>query len=198
MPPQRMHMTTLEVAFSRTPPEIATLIDKVRPRVAELANFTYAHRARLVKPMISYDLSAFALSFVPASGETVIFPNTAPLHDGEKVHDGDSYTYHHLRKDVYDLAQSMDLPIDSRYVVPSAHITLGRHLTQDDHRTPVLRQKWIDTIERINRRLQSELWDRPEGKYPGEWIVGQERGLDVRAGVLWYGGGRTIMVGEGF
>jgi hypothetical protein len=194
MPTYCMHMTTLEIAFSRTPEEIKALVDKVRPQARKLASYTFDHRARLVKPMISYDLSAFALSFLPAADEKVLSPKDL----GEDKQRGDVYTYHHLRRDVYDLARSMDLEVDSRYVVPSAHITLGRHLTQNDHDTCEKRKKWIDTIGRLNQWLQTEVWDRGDGEYPGEWIVGQERGLDVRAGQLWYGGGRTILLGEGF
>ncbi len=58
MPPQRMHMTTLEVAFSRTAAEAAALVDVMRPHLPRITGYTHGHRARLVKPMLSYDLAA--------------------------------------------------------------------------------------------------------------------------------------------
>ncbi|KAK4240226.1 RNA ligase/cyclic nucleotide phosphodiesterase [Achaetomium macrosporum] len=195
MPPHRMHLTTLEVAHSKTAEEIASLVSRIRHAIPALAGLTFARRSRLVKPMLSYDLSAIALSFLPAAGEEVLSPPpAAPSPDGTET---DSYTYHHLRRDVFNMA-SESVAIGSRYMVPSAHITLGRYLTQKDHETPEMRERWISTIEDINAWLEKEVWDVQDGKFIGEWIVGQERGLDARCGTLWYGGGRTIMTGEGF
>lgn len=201
MPPHRMHLTTLEVDHSRTPAEIASLVSQMRPTIPDLANFTFSHRSRLVKPMVSYDLAALAVSFLPASGETVTSPPPVALTDtnGEVTHQiNDSYTYHHLRRDVFDLAKTTGVEVASRYVVPSAHITLGRYLTQDDHATPEMREKWVRAIDEINAWLEKEVWDNDDGKFMGEWIVGQEKGIDARNGALWYGGGRTIIMGEGF
>lgn len=194
MPSHRVHMTTIEVTHSRTPEEIAGLVSVIRRAIPSLTNLTYTHRSRLVKPIISYDLSAIALSFLPAAGEKEIGPQ---YHD-ESSSKGDEYTYHHLRRDVYDLLQTTGVEIDSRYVLPSAHITLGRYLTQQDHDTEEKRESWVRTIEDINKWLETEVWDTADGGFVGEWIVGQERGLDARCGTLWYGGGRTLMMGEGF
>jgi len=209
MPSHRMHLTTLEVAHSRTPEEIASLVSSMRPAIPALTGLTFARRSRLVKPMISYDLSAVAVSFLPAAGEDVQSPPLAPAPPGDTPHvegtkedtentlDRDGYTYHHLRRDVFNKA-SETVAIGSRYVVPSAHITLGRYLTQKDHETPELRERWIQAIEDINKWLEKKVWEVKDGEFVGEWIVGQERGLDARCGKLWYGGGRTIMTGEGF
>jgi hypothetical protein len=156
--------------------------------------------------MISYDLSAVAVSFLPASGEEVLSPPSVPSPSQSGVHSGeydgdtaekDAYTYHHLRRDVFNAA-SETTAIESRYVVPSAHITLGRYLTQKDHDTPEARERWIRTIEDINKWLENDVWEVRDGEFIGEWTVGHERGLDARCGTLWYGGGRTIMTGEGF
>lgn len=180
MPTHRMHMTTLELAHSQTSDEIASLLSSIRPAIPLLTNLTFLHRVRLVRPMISYDLSAIAVSFVPAAEE----------HDG--------YTYHHLRRDLFEAVKKTGVEVRSRYVVPSAHITLGRFLDQEDHATPLARQSWIRGIEEINEWLETQVWDAVDGEFMGEWIVGQEKGLEVRDGTLWYGGGRTIMAGEGF
>ncbi|PSR99012.1 ureidoglycolate hydrolase-domain-containing protein [Coniella lustricola] len=203
MPTHRMHMTTLEVTHSRTAEEIRALIQQMRPAIPALTDITFTHRCRLVKPMLSYDLSAIALSFLPASGEPQVSPkplSTVDRVEGDSKHGeiNDAYTYHHLRKDVYDLATSSGVEMNSRYVVPSAHITLGRYMTQDDHATAEMREAWVKSIDAINGWLEKEVWDRADGRFVGEWLVGQERGLDARAGTLWYGGGRTIMLGEGF
>ncbi len=196
MPTHRMHMTTLELTHSRTPEEIASLVSEIRPTIPALVNLPYKNRSRLVKPMLSYDLTAIAISFLPAAGEAWVTPKAVETQtDGCEA---DAYTYHHLRRDTFDLAKSTGVPIDSRYVVPSAHITLARYLTQDDHNTPEMRERWVRTIDDLNEWLQVEVWGRVDGELVGEWVVGQERGLDARHGALWYGGGKTIMTGEGF
>ncbi|KAL2130897.1 hypothetical protein VTI74DRAFT_5803 [Chaetomium olivicolor] len=201
MPPHRMHMTTLEMAHSRTPEEIAGMVSRMRSAIPAIASLPYTRRSRLVKPMISYDLSAVAVSFVPAAGEEVLSPPPVPPTSEQlkgSTEASDSYTYHHLRRDVFGMASGTGVEVGSRYVVPSAHITLGRYLTQEDHETPEQRQRWIQTIEDVNKWLEEEVWEVRDGEFIGEWIVGQERGLDARCGALWYGGGRTIMLGEGF
>ncbi|KAK2019078.1 hypothetical protein LZ32DRAFT_219987 [Colletotrichum eremochloae] len=198
MPQHSMHLTVLEVAHSKTPEEVTALTDATRPAIPYIADHTYSHRARLVKPMVSYDLSAFALSFLTAAGEPPLGPPPAATAVQKAVVEGDGYTYHHLRRDVFDLARSTGVEIESRYQVPSAHITLGRYLTEDDHATPEARARWVDAIEAVNSWLEGEVWDLKDGEWVGEWVVGQERGLDARNGQLWYGGGRTIRLGEGF
>jgi hypothetical protein len=198
MPTHRMHMTTLEITFSRTPEEIAELVATMKSSIPSTTSYTYSHRTRLVKPMISYDLSAFAVSFLPASSEMSLSPASVPPVVTEGIVQGDEYTYHHLRRDVFDLAKASGVEVASRYQVPSAHITLGRYLTQNEHQTPEQREKWVKAIEDINKWLESEIWDKEGAEFIGEWIVGQERGLDARCGALWYGGGRTVNMGEGF
>ena len=207
MPTYCMHLTALEVTHSRTPDEIAALVAKMEPAVPAMAAVTFRHRCRLVKPLLSYDLSAIAVSFLPAAGEPVLSPPPVAPHDHSIIHPGvggwtakesDPYTYHHLRRDLFDMAKAAGLDIASRYVVPSAHITLGRYLTQKDHDTPEMRERWVQAIADINEWLQAEVWDAPDGEFVGEWLVGQERGLEVRSGPLWYGAGRTVLGGPGF
>ncbi|KAL4725402.1 hypothetical protein ACLX1H_007549 [Fusarium chlamydosporum] len=198
MPSHRMHLTALEVAFSKTPQEIAAYVSTLRPSIPDIVNYPYSHRSRLVKPMVSYDLSAFALSFLPASGEPLLSPPLTEPVETEGITQGDNYTYHHLRRDVYDKVQEGGVVVGSRYQVPSAHITLGRYLNHDDHDTPEKRANWVKAIDEINAWLEKEVWDNPDSEYNGEWLVGHERGLDARNGTLWYGGGKTIMLGEGF
>lgn len=96
-----------------------------------------------------------------------------------------NYTYHHLRRDMYDLCDDMGVKPVSRYFHPSAHITIARFVTADDfleeeptgkvngaHKgdeveedpRPVFVhgvskiQKWIDAIEQINQFLIAGFW----------------------------------------
>lgn len=202
MPLHRMHLTVLEVAHSKTPDEISEFVGLLRPHVQALADYTLTHRPRLVKPTVSYDATGVALSFLPAAGEALLSPVPSPAgaREGvaEEVVDGDAYTYHHLRGDVEGILRKSAVRVESRYQVPSAHITLGRYLGTEDHDTQEQRARWARAVEEINTWLENEVWDVRGGDFIGEWIVGQERGLDLRCGMVWYGGGRSIMVGEGF
>lgn len=198
MPLHRMHITTLEVDFARTADEIEALKETLRPAMPAIASYTYRHRARLVKPMVSYDLSALALSFLPAAGEPSLSPPPTVPDTAQVLKQGDSYSYHHLRRDVWEQARDAGVTVTSRYVVPSAHVTLGRYLTDGDHATPAQRKRWVDAIDEINAWLEAEVWDNAASRLVGEWVVGQEKGFDIRVGTLWYGGGRTVQAGEGF
>ena len=211
MPLQRMHMTALEIVHSRTPEESKAIVDTASPGIPGIVNYTYGHRARLVKPMISYDLAAVALSFVPAVDEPFASPPPIPPATEEDASPPSSYTYHHLRRDLFDKAKDTGVEIASRYVVPSAHITLARFMDTKEYATPEARLAWVAALEALNDWLEKDVWDSvwadaegkqallpPHRRFVGEWVVGQERGLDARTGALWYGGGRSVMVGEGF
>lgn len=239
-----MHMTALEVNHSQTPEVAFSVVDamakarlplddpgdaavettQTQSGIASVVNYPYRHRARLVKPMVSYDLAAVALSFVPAAGEPYASPVPVPPTQNSAGTNADAYTYHHLRRDLFDRVQATGVDVASRYVVPSAHITLARFLSQADSATPAARLAWVDALDRINTWLEHDVWDKvweaapasgdsgsssqqqyrkpdlppPSKRLVGEWVVGQERGLDARTGALWYGGGRSVMVGEGF
>ncbi|KAI0016001.1 RNA ligase/cyclic nucleotide phosphodiesterase [Xylariomycetidae sp. FL0641] len=198
MPSHRMHLTTLELAFSRTAEEIHAIVEALKPAIPTVAGYTYRHRARLVKPQISYDLSALAVSFLPASVEPGVSPIAAVPNEPRAFEQDDNYTYHHLRRDLWNQVKDAGMAIDSRYVVPSAHITLGRYLTQEDHATPEQRKEWVGAIDEVNKWLEDEVWGAFDGDFLGEWVVGHEKGLDIRVGTLWYGHGRTVLMGEGF
>ncbi|KAI9724730.1 MAG: hypothetical protein M1812_000005 [Candelaria pacifica] len=202
MPLDRLHMTALEITHSRTAEEISNLVERMRPQIAMITDYTLKHRTRLIKPLISYDGAALALSFLPAAGENL--SNGRPKPD-------DAYTYHHLRRDLYGLSKGTGVNVDSRYIVPSAHLTIGRFITDNDHSTmdadgkPVpdaeKMRKWLAKIEEINKWLENEYWPKSDQvgiKSGGEWIVGEGKGLDYRMGALWYGTGVTVRLGQGF
>lgn len=199
MPLQNLHITVLEVIFSVTEPEVNQLVSTLLKdgSAEKIANITLNHRARLIKPMVSFDAAALALSFVPAAGEG------KPSDDAED----DKFTYHHLRREVYDQCVAAGVKPASRYAVPSAHLTIGRFINQNgfvrdgalgttfDHGKA---KDVIDKIEQINAKLQAKYWPTADGiPQGGEWTVGQEKGLDFRKGTLWYGGGETVLLGKG-
>lgn len=198
-------MTALEITHSLTSPEILALVEKIKPHMQKITDYTFSHRARLVKPTISFDAQALALSFLPAAGEGGGSGREAEL-DGD-ITNNDSYTYHHLRRDLFALASETGVKVASRYVVPSAHLTIGRFIESSDFETEDGKvdggkvAKMVEAIEEINEWLREEYW--PLGgkaiKEGGEWIVGEEKGLDFRQGALWYGnGGETVRLGKGF
>ena len=199
MPLSCLHMTTLEITHSLTEAEIGQLIAVMNSKIPDITDFTHNHRARLIKPMISYDGAAVALSFVPAAGEGLLMSRNI---------EADAYTYHHLRRDLYQMSESTGVAIASRYTVPSSHLTIARFVTTRDFSKngsesvpdPARMAKWIERIEETNIWLESEYWPREDQitKGGGEWIVGEENGLDCRRGTLWYGGGETVRLGKGF
>lgn len=200
MPPECLHMTVLEITHSKTKTDIEGLIPRLATKTTEICDYTLNHRARLVKPMLSYDDSAVALSFVPATAEDDIYKND--------VITDDSYTYHHLRRDIYRLIKESGIDVASRYTVPSAHLTIARFVGQDDfcqagdHGALDMTKMtlWIQRLEGINAWLLENYWpESSKGKSAGgQWIVGDEKGLDFRKGPLWYGGGETVYLGRGF
>jgi hypothetical protein len=182
-------MTAMEVTHSLTAPEIEELVQTLKPAAQEIADFTFEHRARLVKPTVSFDAQALAFSLLPAAGEGV-----------RKVQE-DRYTYHHLRRDLFDKIQAAGVKVASRYVVPSAHLTIGRFITTKDfEEEPAKMKQLVARIEEVNGWLEREFWPREDGTIPagGEWVVGEEKGLDFHKGLLWYGDGERVNLGKGF
>ncbi|PGH15136.1 hypothetical protein AJ80_05646 [Polytolypa hystricis UAMH7299] len=203
MPLDNLHMTTLELTHSRTKQEIEDIVATLGEGVLDIVNYTVSHRARLIKPMLSYDSAGFALSFVPVAGENVWSDDT----EGGVNH---KYTYHHLRGDIFAMAKALGADVAPRYTAPSAHLTIGRFITQEGFtqrrdgnneleavpdRLHI--KRFIDKVEEINAWLEAEYWPRRDGG-GGDWIVGEEKGLDYQKGTLWYGNGERIMLGKGF
>ena len=196
MPLDCLHMTVLEITHSKTEAEIEHIVNSMDSQVAEIADFTYDHRARLVKPMLSYDAAAIALSFLPAAGEGL--PEA-------KAADADTYTYHHLRRDLYGLCESAGVEVASRYVVPSSHLTIARFVTQKDIAGKDGNgidggkvEGLVGKLEEINAELRSMYWSEDSWIGKGSWVVGEEKGLVNRRGTLWYGGGHSHCEGKGF
>lgn len=192
MPQDCLHMTALEVTHSLTAPEIEKLVAKLAPRAASISDYTMTHPSRLIKPCIGFDAQAIALSFLPAAGEP-----------GRSAED-DEYSYHHLRRDLHNEVQAAGVAVASRYVVPSAHLTIGRFIRTSDFEDSFGKldhakvQQLVAVINETNVWLKQNYW--PDARSNGhalQWIVGEERGLTYRKGTLWYGGGETVCQGRG-
>ncbi|KAL2788688.1 RNA ligase/cyclic nucleotide phosphodiesterase, partial [Aspergillus keveii] len=191
-PPESLHITALEVASSRTAEEVnalATHLHEDTGAALKLVNYTNSphHCVRLVKPMLSYDASAMALSFLPTADE----PTNYPVPNN-------SYSYHHLRRDLADQVLETGITLGARYVVPSAHVTLARFVSQDGSDTKSV-TRLVERIEKVNGMLKEKYWPA-DSVMPakGEWVVGQEEGLEMNEGTSWYGGGDKVLVGKGF
>ncbi|RHZ67741.1 60S ribosomal eL42 domain-containing protein [Aspergillus thermomutatus] len=188
-PPDFLHMTVLEMASSRSSLEIDALVSHLEQSgvIPDLVNYTFNHRARLVKPSVSFDAAAMALSFVPASGEQSGWSRAA---------DDDNYTYHHLRRDLYAGVAATGLQLKPRYLVPSAHITIARFITHDGFQLEKLGvdgelafgcervAALVDKVEQINQKIQEKYWPRVNRTVSSEaeWIVGEETGLELCKG----------------
>lgn len=192
MPPDCLHMTALEITHSKTPSEIERLVKSMEINIPEITDFTYNHRSRLVKPMLSYDSAAIALSFLPAAGES--------LSESEDP-SSDDYTYHHLRRDLYGLCQSVGVEVASRYIVPSAHLTIARFVTQGSFQEGRVKEL-VMTLEEMNQEMRSRFWSHDSASNQNDkivrWDIGEEKGLECRTGTLWYGGGERQRLGRGF
>ncbi|KAL2832896.1 RNA ligase/cyclic nucleotide phosphodiesterase [Aspergillus cavernicola] len=205
-PPESLHITTLEIANSRTKAEIDNLATQLKEsglaeRLVDYTNHTSAantigHRARLVKPVLSYDASAMALSFLPAAGE----PSSIGRKTSKQLED-DAYTYHHLRRDLATRVLETGFEMGARYIVPSAHVTIARFVSPEGDVDREHVAGLVERIERVNGMLRERYWpDLEVGRMSdkGEWVVGQEEGLEFNKGTSWYGGGERVLVGRGF
>ncbi|KAK6543015.1 Ureidoglycolate lyase [Orbilia ellipsospora] len=228
MPPPNLHTTVLEITHSRTPEYIADVVNTMRPALQSIVDYTYTHRAKLTKPMLSFDGSACAISFIPATPPTTD-TNTSSTSE-EDTHNY-NYTYHHLRRDMYDICKASGVEIDSRYTVPSAHITIARFITTEDHvpenltiGETAVKEAVVSPTSILADSSQADLsatipavkiekskmekwvdkldeineWLAGYNGEDSEWVVGEEKGLDCRIGRLWYGGGETVVLGKGF
>lgn len=182
MPLDNLHMTVLEIAHSRTKEEIDGMVAAMSDHVPGIVNFIHDAEKEVVleQPMVGYDDAAVALGFVPAASE----------RGGE--FDG-AYTYHHLRRDIYDLCEKSGVEVASRYVVPSAHLTIGRWVDQEAVKEGRV-GRLVQSLEEVNEELRTRYGG--VGQKNGRWTVGEEKGLVCRVGQVWYGGGESCAEGR--
>ena len=199
-------MTVLEMANSQTAPEIEAIVSQLQGSdlIPAQCDYMSTHPPRLIKPVVNYDTTAMALSFVPAAGEG---GSSQP-----RSLDDDTYSYHHLRRDFYDRIADTGIDVMPRYIAPSAHITIARFITQEgfllEHPgsdgSQVDRgqlKALVEKIEHINQKLQQKYWpnqDRDSTSSTvtskGEWLVGREKGVELCGGPSWYGEGKVFPI----
>lgn len=168
-------MTVIELAHSKSPTELKVDVEKANPHASKLTAFAAEHTAGLDRPMLSLDDTAVALTFLPAEDSR--------------------YTYLHLRRDLANICAENGVEVASKYYNTSSHITFMRFANTSDLKSKESLEAWIQKIQSINQWLKDEFWPKEEQGRPSpglRWIVGVERGIEVRKGRLWYGDGKTV------
>ncbi|KAF7331395.1 hypothetical protein MKEN_00017600 [Mycena kentingensis (nom. inval.)] len=177
MPIEELHTTVLEVAFKLPAEEITALIERIGSELARRLVELPAERVALGEPQLSIDDGAVAMNFIPAVSAS-------------------GYSYHHLRRDAWAKLGDAGVKIESRYAVPSAHITIARIVSTEDHLSAEAVRRWVALLEELNVWLRREWWTPDSGL---EWVVGKDRGLVFHGGRVWYGlGEHVVAVGESY
>lgn len=185
MPRDNLHITALEVTHSTTFTAVDSLIEKIGLSLLEqMVMKPVGKGVRLGKPFLSYDKAALAVSFLPLEG-------------GKEK----SYTYHHLRRDMWEMLKRGGFDVDSRYIVPSAHVTVGRFFstaeiqaTEKPGAVSKEMKRWIEVIDGINEWLEQEGEEYMRGDNgDGEPFWEMDAPLILRKGRLWYGGGDPVL-----
>lgn len=186
IPAEDMHLSVVEIAHRHTVPflrEVSSFIgDEMLGTLLSVPSTRQP--PVLIKPMLLFDKSGVALSFVPAVAEN---------------------TYHHLRTQLHTMLLVMGMAIDTCYTAPIAHITIARFvedtLFSSYVDSPKTREEqvhaWVDLISAVNRDLRRKYWG--EGGEAGlQWAVGKELGLEAQLGYIKFGRPRrmALMVGS--
>ncbi|KAI0033947.1 60S ribosomal protein L44 [Vararia minispora EC-137] len=170
MPLNRLHLSLLEIVHSTTPAIVAEYVDQLGPHLSRLLAYLQTHPTRLFRPRLACDVSSLVLKFLPV------------------VEASSSYTYHHLRRDLFDQMVALGIRMHPRYIVPSAHVTVARFVYSSDFETDgefdgEKMSKWWALIDEINAWLASLSDDK------SSWSID---GIECRTGTQWYGGGESI------
>ena len=181
MPRESLHITVLEVVHSTTLVAVESLIRTIGIQHLErMAHYPASKGVRLGKPFLSFDKAALAVSFLPIEGGR-----------------DRGYTYHHLRGDLWGMLRRRGVDVSSRYIVPSAHLTVGRFVEVGPAGVGSVAnemKRWIQVIDEINDWLEKngEQYMRgADGEGQTFWEI--DTPLDLRKGLLWYGGGQTVV-----
>ena len=137
--PRQLHMTVYEVTHSRTSRQLQPLVATVRGHRSELCCQLPIDRVKLDSPLLNYDTSAVAITFLPI--------------------DVDGYDIARLRAEVGGRLAGMGIEWDGRYVAPTAHITIGRFVESRLRRASM--EQWLakldelSTVQRMGGRVVS-------------------------------------------
>lgn len=171
MPRDCLHLSALEITHSAPAATVNAQIKALKPYISQLLNPIH-NSPVLVKPLLCFDNAALALTFVPL---------------GQADEDDFSLTYTHYRANLFDTVTNLaGVSVESRYQVPSAHITIARFIDNLPSKDAV--DALLNEILEINKYLDSpiEPYSDPE-KF--SWKIGSERASECRCGRIWYGGG---------
>jgi 2'-5' RNA ligase len=142
-PPEDLHLTLVEICHSRTREDADRIVMKARRLSLEL--FERPPRVELDEPTLAYDRWGAALNFLPCGGQLQL-----------------------LRSSVrQDLARN-GVPVESRYLSTSAHITLLRYTAP--LKTPAA--EWVRILDDCDVRLGSP------------WLLSP---ILLTWGATWYG-----------
>lgn len=209
MPARNLHMTVMEAIHSVTSDAVEEVLANMEGGPAGLGEIAdlvvegvLEGGVRLGKPMVCFDGQAVAVSFLPLpsgvkdvkeDGEKGIIEGSKQLAEGSKsdvvVSEGWNGGYHGLRARIWEECAKRGINVGSRYVVPSAHVTVMRYVGDGGAKWKGGVKGWVEGVERVNGWLEG-LGEE------GEWMVGEERGCVWRKGRLWYGCGETLCVGK--
>lgn len=162
IPRKDLHLSVIELSHRHTVLQLRSVADEIgSTRIQDILDLvsTLETKPRLVAPTISFDKMGIALNFLPC--------------------DADSYTYHHLRSDMHELALESGIKgIDMCYTAPSAHITIGRFIDNKAFDSQVKRLKFVQLVQDLNEARE---------KKSDSWTVGESQGLELQLGYLKFG-----------
>lgn len=178
MPRECLHLSALEIIHSAPAESVVSQLSLLRPYIRDILN-PVGNCPILMRPLVCFDSSALALTFVPVDQ-----PSTKRSVTGVDSDEKDArYSYTHYRATLYDTVTKVaGVPVESRYQVPSAHVTIARFINE---LSPAAIDALLLEINQINEWLDATFGD------PGAfaWRIGQERATECRCGRIWYGGG---------
>ena len=160
-PPSYLHLTVFEVTHSRTSEQLQPLVRAVRSHGSRLFDALPVDRVKLDSPLLNCDNAAVALTFLPVDV------------------DGNDITT--LRAEVSRRMSALGLKLDGRYVLSSAHVTIGKFIKpQLQHATM---EQWLARLEQLREECKG---------WQGEWCLA-DGPLQVMTDKSWYGGGTVVI-----
>lgn len=186
MPRECLHMTALEINNSEPIEKVLKNMELIKPHVDQLLN-PAGETPILMRPLVCFDASALALTFVPIDHpvdhkkeETDVTATPKEIQTG----------YTHYRAQLYETVTKVaGIDVDSRYQVPSAHITIARFVKE-------IPPEAIDAILNQVKELNAWLDESYSDPNKFSWKIREERANVCRYGRLWYGGGTSEGTGK--
>lgn len=181
MPRTCLHLSALEISHSVPLDTVMANMELLRPHINKFLD-PIGNAPVLMRPLICFDSSALALTFVPLNQATKKQPGSYGVHADEQ---DAQYSYTHYRASLYETATKVaGVDVKSRYQVPSAHVTIARFIQE---LSPDAVGSLLDEIEAINAWLEAEYSDPSTFA----WRIGKGRATECRYGRIWYGGGES-------